>query len=87
MQGLCSSSNLSSTSHSKRRVGGWVKEGNYASTLLSQFVFIHHSYSVLRDLLILQSIEAANKNSDQCSHKVICNDKFALFAITTKMNA
>lgn len=59
-----------------------MKEENDLTTLLSMFILIHR----LCLILILQSIEAANKDGDQYSHKVTCNCKFALFAITTKIS-
>jgi len=38
-------------------------------------------------ILFLQSVEADKKNTDQYPHKVTCNYKFALFAVTTEMSA
>lgn len=39
-------------------MGGWVTERMYLTTLLSLYIFIHHSYLIL----ILQSIDTSNKN-------------------------
>lgn len=57
VQGLCSSSTSSSTSHSERWVGG---EGGKLPDCfaLSIYIFINHSYLIL----ILQSTDAADKD-------------------------